>query len=76
MFLNGAWRSPVARMLWEHDVAGSNPAAPTNHNKGLRAFVAPFLCRKINRAQYVDSIDCPCPASQGFELAHCKKEAE
>src|SRR5512147_471188 len=23
-------------MLWEHDVAGSNPAAPTSRNKGLR----------------------------------------
>jgi hypothetical protein len=32
----GAWRSPVARMLWEHDVAGSNPAAPTSKIKGLR----------------------------------------
>ena len=23
------WRSPVARVLWEHDAAGSNPVTPT-----------------------------------------------
>ncbi len=26
---NGAWRSPVARLLWEQEVPGSNPGAPT-----------------------------------------------
>jgi hypothetical protein len=26
----GAWRSLVARLLWEQDVGGSNPLAPTN----------------------------------------------
>ncbi len=25
----GAWRSPVARLLWEQEVPGSNPGAPT-----------------------------------------------
>jgi hypothetical protein len=25
---NGAWRSPVARLLWEQEVPGSNPGAP------------------------------------------------
>jgi hypothetical protein len=24
----GAWRSLVARVLWEHEVPGSNPGAP------------------------------------------------
>lgn len=26
---SGAWRSPVARLLWEQEVAGSNPVAPS-----------------------------------------------
>jgi hypothetical protein len=25
----GVWRSPVARLLWEQEVPGSNPGAPT-----------------------------------------------
>lgn len=25
----GAWLSLVERMVWDHDVAGSNPVAPT-----------------------------------------------
>jgi hypothetical protein len=25
---DGAWRSPVARLLWEQEVPGSNPGAP------------------------------------------------
>jgi hypothetical protein len=27
--INGAWRSPVAHLLWEQGVPGSNPGAPT-----------------------------------------------
>ena len=25
----GAWRSPVAHLVWDQGAAGSNPAAPT-----------------------------------------------
>ena len=26
--IDGVWRSPVARLLWEQEVPGSNPGAP------------------------------------------------
>lgn len=29
--LFGVWRSPVARLLWEQDVEGSNPFTPTTY---------------------------------------------
>src|SRR3954454_19437353 len=39
---DGAWRSLVARLLWEQEVAGSNPAAPMRpladgHEDSLRS---------------------------------------
>ncbi len=36
---NGAWRSPVARLLWEQEVAGSNPVAPMDVEGCKRRFL-------------------------------------
>ena len=35
--IDGAWRSQVARLLWEQDVGGSNPLAPTIFPRSVRA---------------------------------------
>ena len=29
----GVWRSPVAHLLWEQGVQGSNPCTPTSHTE-------------------------------------------
>ena len=31
------WRSPVAHLLWEQGVGGSNPLTPTNEPKDVRS---------------------------------------
>src|SRR5919201_3522402 len=32
----GAWRSLAARVVWDHEVPGSNPGAPTSHQPDAR----------------------------------------
>jgi hypothetical protein len=43
---SGAWRSPVARLLWEQEVAGSNPVAPSDHKS--------FLLHALRRGMWLD----------------------
>ncbi len=46
----GAWRSLVARLLWEQEVPSSNLGAPTNNFKHLeRVLVEPVLFFMKNR---------------------------
>ena len=40
---NGAWLSPVERLLREQEAGGSNPLAPTNRVEGLRYLMQPLV---------------------------------
>ena len=37
---NGAWRSPVAHLLWEQGVPGSNPGAPIRETSAIAGVFA------------------------------------
>ena len=50
----GAWRSLVAHLLGVQVVAGSNPAAPTNHDKGIRSSQWPILPLRSSRPAPVE----------------------
>ena|GEM_PF-2836710 len=39
----GAWRSPVAHLLWEQGVPGSNPGAPTRRHRAFRPCAASLV---------------------------------
>ncbi len=54
--VNGAWRSPVARLVWDQKVPGSNPGAPT--------FAAPQAAKAPLQAASSPHCRAPyCPAS-------------
>ena len=37
----GVWRSPVAHLVWDQGVQGSNPCTPTNSYRGVGEFGRP-----------------------------------
>ena len=41
----GEWRSPVAHLVWDQRVAGSNPVSPTI-SKRRRSYASPFFVLK------------------------------
>jgi hypothetical protein len=41
--ITGRSAARLARLLWEQEVAGSNPAAPTTDIKGFAVFGRPFF---------------------------------
>ena len=54
----GAWRSLVARLLWEQEAPGSNPGAPTNKFRGRsQPAVGPFslVCKQCANISGISS---------------------
>ncbi len=59
----GTWRSLVARVLWEHDAAGSNPVVPTIC--GRSSMVEPQPSKLMTRVRF------PSPAPENVR-ARCR----
>ena len=55
MVFIGVWRSPVARVLWEHDAAGSNPVTPTKFRGFVRTKAAkyPYFAAFVTRNYFL-----------------------
>ena len=46
ILLFGVWRSSVARVVWDHEVAGSNPVTPIEKAVGRKLPTASLLLSK------------------------------
>ena len=53
MALGGAWRSLEARLLWEQEVGGSNPLAPTNIRHKINMIVTLYVLKGKAGKRYV-----------------------
>ena len=52
---NGAWESPGIRLAWDQEIAGSNPAAPTDYYRGYASW---FACLPV-KEESAGSIPAP-----------------
>jgi hypothetical protein len=61
----GVWRSPVARLLWEQEVPGSNPGAPMApsgpRNAERDADLGPRPARLPTPFDYFDVVELSTP---------------
>jgi lipopolysaccharide/colanic/teichoic acid biosynthesis glycosyltransferase len=64
--LVGAWRSLVARLLWEQEVAGPNPAAPTST---IDTVTAPRGGQESHPMTEAERMSSPGPATRGVAIA-------
>ena len=63
----GTWRSLVARLFWEQDVAGSNPVVPTIFC-GCGSMVEPEPSKLVTRVRF------PSSAPKRFRFAVAKRK--
>ena len=65
---SGAWRSSVARLLWEQEVAGSNPVAPSRKHRKNKVLPIDLTCGRASgktlfqRCQSLSAERDGCPA--------------
>jgi hypothetical protein len=74
-WFDGAWRSPVARLVWDQKVPGSNPGAPISKSKQCLPLAphSPHSCLARFSARLRDQ---PYWAARGHLLARAGRAAE
>ena len=48
MLVFGVWRSPVAHLVWDQGVQGSNPCTPTKIKRDVDEFNIPFFISPLS----------------------------
>ena len=60
----GAWRSLAARLLWEQEVEGSNPFAPTLQGTGSENELRPLFSLRVSQGDQLYLVE----TERGIEL--------